>query len=129
MRRAAGLLLGLVAALAALPAQAAEPALTLGVTLRWDSAAQPGGWSPYVVTVKDQGGSDFTGDVALVAHQSRFNGPATPWPTYQTRLTVGRGSERSLDRSVAGRHEFTATARRFLDERSDRRPIVVRPAR
>jgi hypothetical protein len=96
MRRAAGLLLGLVASLAAVPAQAAQPALSLAVALRWDSQAQPGAWSPYVVTVKDAGGADFTGDVFLVAHQSRFNGPATPWPSYQSRVTVGRGSERSV---------------------------------
>src|SRR5438105_1410412 len=96
MRRAAGLLLGLVASLVAVPAQAAEPVLSLSVTQRWATQPQPGNWSPYTITLKDEGGSDFTGDIYLVAHQSKFNGSGPSWPTYQARLTVGRGTERSL---------------------------------
>jgi hypothetical protein len=96
MRRVAGLLLGLLAGLAAVPAEAAEPAITISVAQRWDTQAQAGAWSPYVVTVKDEGGSDFTGDIFLVPHQGKFNGPQTPWPTYQSRLTLGRGTQRSV---------------------------------
>src|SRR5207249_353112 len=96
MRRAAGLLLGLLAGLAAVPAQAAEPVLSLTVSQRWETQPQPGAWSPYVVTVKDEGGADFTGDIFLVPRQGRFNGPQTPWPTYQARVTVGRGTQRSV---------------------------------
>src|SRR5919204_3431179 len=96
MRRVAGLLLGLIAGLAAVPAQAAEPVLSIAVAQRWETQAQAGAWSPYIVSVKDEGGGDFTGDIFLVPHQGRFNGPNTPWPTYQARVTVGRGLQRSV---------------------------------
>jgi hypothetical protein len=82
------------AAAAAVPA---DPQLTLTLALRWGPSSIPGAWTPYVATVKNSGGADFTGDVVLVADRSDFRGAGTAgYPEYHTRVSVPRGGERSI---------------------------------
>jgi hypothetical protein len=93
----------LAAALAlATPAAAAtpagEPQLTLSVALRWGPTAMPGAWTPYVITVKNDGG-DFNGDLVLLANDFRadFRNTGTAgFPDYRVHVAVPRGSERSV---------------------------------
>ena len=76
------------------PARADDSQLTLLVSQRWQIAGTQGTWTPYVVTVRNEGQATFTGDVFLVPNDSRV-GPINGYPVYQTHLSVGRGTERS----------------------------------
>jgi hypothetical protein len=83
-------------ATAAVPA---DPQLTLTLALRWGPSSTQGAWTPYVATLKNSGGADFTGDVALVANDYRPDFRSTGsagYPEYRTRVSVPRGSERSI---------------------------------
>jgi hypothetical protein len=92
----------LMAALAmAAPAAAAsgDPQLTLSLALRWGPTSMHGAWTPYTVTVKNDGGGDFNGDVVLLANDFRsdFRNTGTAgFPDYHVHVTVPRNSERSL---------------------------------
>ncbi|MDQ6742468.1 MAG: hypothetical protein M3Z97_06105 [Candidatus Dormibacteraeota bacterium] len=80
-------------------AASADPQLTLSVALRWGPTAMQGAWTPYLVTVKDDGGGDFTGDVVLLANDFRsdFRNTGTAgFPEYHVHVAVPRGSERQI---------------------------------
>ncbi len=98
LSRLVALLTGLAFALPAAPAQAADPGLTLTINQRWEVSPQAGAWTPYTVTLKNDGAADFTGDVLLVPNQaSRTQGPpSNSYPTYRARLAVPRATARSL---------------------------------
>src|ERR1700730_7211606 len=79
------------------PAAAAsgDPQLTLSVALRWGPTSMQGAWTPYLVTVKNDGGGDFTGDVVLLANDFRsdFRNTGTAgFPEYRVQLAVPHGS-------------------------------------
>jgi hypothetical protein len=92
----------LVAAFAAAaPAAAAsgEPQLTLSLALRWGPTSMQGAWTPYVVTVKNDGTGDFNGDVVLLANDFRSdfrNSGTAGFPAYHQHVAVPRGSQRSF---------------------------------
>ena len=96
--RTAGVLAALLLALPAQPAQAADPQLTLTVALRWGATSTQGIWTPYVADLKNEGSTDFTGDVLLVPNEYRNDfrstGPAS-YPAYRAHVSVPRGAERS----------------------------------
>src|SRR5262245_64953818 len=91
----AGLLLGLPAR----PALAADPQVSLAVSQRWQLANTQGTWTPYVITVRDEGSTGFTGDVFLVPNDTRAVTPDT-YPRYRSPISVGRGSKRYEGLSV-----------------------------
>jgi hypothetical protein len=91
---AAAALVGLLLGLPARQALAADPQLSLVVTQRWQLANTQGTWTPYVVTVRDEGSTGFTGDVFLVPNDSRTVTPDT-YPSYRSPVSVGRGGQRS----------------------------------
>jgi hypothetical protein len=78
---------------------AAHPALadtSLGLTLseRWANS-QPGSWTPYVAAVRNDGSSDFVGDVYLTPAASKAL-PAGGWPDYREHVTVPHGTQRTV---------------------------------
>jgi hypothetical protein len=90
----AAALVGLLLGLPARPVLAADPQLTLVVTQRWQLAGTQGTWTPYVVTVRNDGATGFAGDVYLVPNQSRSVTTNT-FPSYRSAISVNRGSQRS----------------------------------
>jgi hypothetical protein len=95
LSRTAIVLIGLVLAMPAAPAQAAEPQVSLTVGLRWEVGGTQGIWAPYVVTVKNSGNQDFTGDLYLVPNDVRL-GSSDYYPVHRAPVTVRRGGERSV---------------------------------
>lgn len=91
---AAAALVGLLLGLPARPALAGDPKVTLTVTQRWHLTTTQGVWTPYLVTVRDEGGSGFTGDVYLVPNSVRTITPNS-FPTYRAPITVAKGGMRS----------------------------------
>jgi hypothetical protein len=87
------------AVLLGLPAPAAAsssgPQLTLSVSQRWGLASTQGTWTPYVVTVRNVGSANFTGEIELVPHQDA-NDAYTSYPVYREPITVGRQSQRTV---------------------------------
>src|SRR5439155_847300 len=94
LSRAALFLIGLLFAMPAAPAQAAEPQVSLTVGLRWEVGGTQGIWTPYVVTVKNSGKEDFSGDVYLIPNAVRI-GPPDTYPVDRAHVAVARGSQRS----------------------------------
>src|SRR5438093_6559307 len=94
LSRAALVLIGLLFAMPAVPAQAAEPQVSLTVGLRWEVGGTQGVWTPYVVTVKNSGKEDFSGDVYLIPNAVRI-GPPDTYPVDRAHVAVARGSQRS----------------------------------
>src|SRR5215471_21569713 len=90
---AAAALVGLLLGVAARPALAADPKLTMTVSQRWQLAATQGLWTPYVVTVREEGGAAFTGDVFLVPNISRT--PPNTYPSYRAPITLVKGGQHS----------------------------------
>jgi len=90
---AAAALVGLLLGVAARPALAADPKLTMTVSQRWQLAATQGLWTPYVVTVREEGGAAFTGDVVLVPNISRT--PPNAFPSYRAPVTLAKGGQHS----------------------------------
>ena len=86
-------LVGLLLGVAARPALAADPKLTMTVSQRWQLAATQGLWTPYVVTVREEGEAGFTGDVFLVPNNSRT--PPNAFPSYRAPITVAKGGQHS----------------------------------
>ena len=86
-----GLLMGVPRA-----AHADASQLTLVVSQRWQLASTQGTWTPYVVTLRNDGPSGFTGDVYLVPSDSRVN-PINGYPVYQAPVSIGRGSQRTIN--------------------------------
>jgi hypothetical protein len=95
LSRTAIVLIGLVLAMPAAPAQAAEPQVSLTVALRWEVGGTQGIWTPYVVTVKNSANQDFTGDLYLVPNDVRLGSPDY-YPVHRAQVTVPRGGERSV---------------------------------
>ena len=100
LSRTAVLVISLVGLLLAAPstdAWAASPGngTQLSLAARWNSAPVAGSWTPYVVTVNNQGPVSFSGEVALIP-SSRYQQPAYQYPTYQARINVPRGEQRSV---------------------------------
>jgi hypothetical protein len=93
----AGILAMVVGLLLSTPtaAHADDSQLTLLVTQRWQLASTNGTWTPYVVTLRNDGQSGFMGDIFLVPSDSRV-GPINGYPLYRAPISVGRGSERSV---------------------------------
>lgn len=81
--------------LGAAPAMAADSGVELTLTQRWNGGQQ-GAWTPYVATVRNDGASDFTGDITLHPVENTRGPSVQSWPDYHARLTVPRGSERSI---------------------------------
>jgi hypothetical protein len=95
--RAAAPILAVLASLMALPAQAAEPAVSLTVNQRWENVAAPGSWAPYTANIKNEGGSDFSGDLLLVANEALNRGVrAGTYPDYRAHVTVQKGTEKAV---------------------------------
>ena len=92
---AAAGLVGLLLGLPARPAEAAGQKLTVTITQRWQLATTQGLWTPYVVTVHDDGGTGFTGDVFLVPVADATQTPANTFPTYRAPITVPKGGQHS----------------------------------
>ena len=86
-------LVGLLLGVAARPALAADAKLTMTVSQRWQLAATQGLWTPYVVTVHEEGGAGFTGDVYLVPNNSRT--PPNAFPSYRAPITLAKGGQRT----------------------------------
>jgi hypothetical protein len=106
--RAIGPLVGLLAVLGAMPAEAADNPLQVSGSQRWDIVPTAGSWSPYSITLKNQGDSDFTGYVALIPVRAQANLGQPPtsiegWPNYRQRVTIPRGTEKVV-------HLYTAEA-------------------
>src|ERR1700737_3560180 len=95
LSRTAIVLIGLVLALPAAPAQAAEPQVSLTVGLRWEVGGTQGIWAPYVVTVKNSGNQDFTGVLYLVPNDVRL-GSSDYYPVHRAPVTAPRGGDRSV---------------------------------
>jgi hypothetical protein len=92
LSRAAIVLIGLVLATPALPAQAATPQVSLVVGQRWAVGGTPGIWTPYVVAAKNSGSEDFNGDLYLVPNDSRL-GPSNYYPVHRAHVSVPRGRQ------------------------------------
>jgi hypothetical protein len=95
LSRAAIVLIGLVFAMPAVPAQAADPQVSLAVGLRWEVGGTQGIWTPYVVAVKNSGNEDFVGDLYLIPSDVRL-GPTDYYPVHRAHATVARHSQRSV---------------------------------
>lgn len=87
-------LVGLMLGLPARPALAADPQLTLTVSQRWQLASTQGTWTPYVVTVRDDGAANFSGDVYLTPNADASTTPNS-YPSYRAPVNVSRGGQRS----------------------------------
>ena len=92
---AAVALVGLVLGLSARPAHAADPKLSMTVSQRWQLTTTQGAWTPYVVTVKDEGAGGFSGEVVLTPNSIRTIAPNS-FPTYRAPITLARGGQRSV---------------------------------
>jgi hypothetical protein len=95
LSRAAIVLIGLVLAIPAAPAQAADPQVSLTVGLRWEVGGTQGIWAPYVVSVKNSGNQAFTGNLYLVPNDVRL-GSSDYYPVHRAQVNVPRGAERSV---------------------------------
>ena len=82
----------------AAPAQAAaDLPITLSLALRWQGGAATSTWTPYVATVRNDGASDFSGEIDLTPIESHNNlAVRGVFPDYRAQVTVPRGSSRSV---------------------------------
>lgn len=95
--RLVALLAGLALGAPAVNAHAADTGITLNLAQRWSAGAQQGAWTPYLATLRNDGGQDFTGDVILLPNlPSRNQVQGGSWPTYRARITVPKGGSRSI---------------------------------
>jgi len=88
------LLLALAAFGAVLPVHA-DSALTVTVGPRW-GVTSPGNWIPYEVVVRNDGATDFEGDVVLAPAGAPFQQGYTPsdqFPHYSKHVTVAHLSQ------------------------------------
>src|SRR5438132_8864127 len=95
LSRAAIVLIGLVIAMPAAPAQASGPQVSISVGLRWQIGGTQGIWTPYVVSVKNSGNEEFNGDVYLIPNDVSL-GPSDYYPVHRAHVSVQRGSQRSV---------------------------------
>jgi hypothetical protein len=85
------------------PAAASQQrGLSISVSHRWNSAAAPGLWSPYSVTVHNSGSATFEGDLVLAPNQGYQNGAFGPaqvqsLPTYRSHVVVPNGADRTVN--------------------------------
>src|SRR5262245_15149758 len=86
-----GLLLGLPPGPAL---AAADSPISVTIAQRWQLAGTTGTWTPYVVTVHNNGPASFTGDLFLRPSETRSISAIT-FPAYHASITVPRGSQRS----------------------------------
>jgi hypothetical protein len=78
-------------------ARADQPSgLTLTVTQRWKSAANPGSWTAYTITVRNDATGPFDGDVHLVPNTGGNGLPFQSVPRYSAAVSVPRGSARTI---------------------------------
>jgi hypothetical protein len=71
--------------------------LTLTVAQRWNQLGNPGTWSPYSVTVRNDGAAGFDGEVVLTANPPRSSQyPADAFPPYHAAVNVPAGSQRTM---------------------------------
>src|SRR5437868_7953945 len=96
LSRAAIVLIGLLFATPAAPAQAADPQVSLAVSLRWAVGGTQGIWTPYMVAVKNSGSEDFNGDLYLVPNESRFS-PSNTYPVHRAHVAVPRGRQSAVE--------------------------------
>lgn len=82
----------------ALPARAdQENELKITVTHRWKAAGNTGSWTPYLVTVRNDGTGNFNGEVGLLPNQTF--GPSLPYetfPRYRGAVSVPPRTERTM---------------------------------
>jgi hypothetical protein len=88
------LLAPLAPATAAAQAQAAGPTVTLARL--WNQGGTAGSWTPYIVTIRNEGSGGFTGTVVLVADSGYRAGPPTVYPEYREAVAVPAGGQRAL---------------------------------
>ena len=69
---------------------------TLTVSHLWNQNARGGSWSPYVVTVRNDGQTTFAGTVALVADTGYGPIPLGGFPEYDAVVIVPPGSQRAV---------------------------------
>lgn len=81
----------------ALPAGADEDnGLKITVAQRWKVAGNTGGWTPYLVTVRNDGPGNFNGEVGLVPTQTpRGSPPYDSIPRYRGALSVPARTQRT----------------------------------
>jgi hypothetical protein len=91
---------GLLLSMPVTPALAAsEPQITVTLTQRWELNGTQGTWTPYAVTIRDNGQSGFSGDLYLVPGDSRSVAPYT-YPTYHAPVTVQRHGQSTVTFNV-----------------------------
>lgn len=90
LARLACAVVGMAAGLLAMPAQAADPSLSLSLRVDWDGAVEFGSWVPYSITVHNDRASPFSGQVRLVPQGPLGATPSGTTYTAQVRVP-GRG--------------------------------------
>jgi hypothetical protein len=98
--RVAGVMIALAAALAAGTAHAADPQLTLRLTLGWDGGAVAGSWIPYTVSVRnDSSTRDFNGTLVIQPRGPTAvatTGDTAFGTTYTQAIAVPHASSKTL---------------------------------
>src|SRR5690348_6064497 len=89
--------LGLPLLLAGWAAPAAAQAPAAGTTLTlarlWNQGGSAGTWTPYAITVRNDGSGTFTGTAVLLTDGGFSKGPPTTYPEYRAAVTVPPGSQ------------------------------------
>src|SRR5712692_9126588 len=82
----------------AAPVQAASDSpLTLTLSERWETPAPQSTWTPYVATVRNDGATDFSGEVYMTPIDNRNSLPVRGlFPDYRAQVTVPKGGSRSV---------------------------------
>jgi len=110
--------LAMATATASAQTQAAGPTLTLARL--WNQGGTAGSWTPYAITVRNEGTGNFTGTVVLLTDGGfSKGGPPAAYPEYRAAVTVPAGSQRTVNvyamESSSGYHaELRTTDGRLL---------------
>src|SRR5690348_14245657 len=76
-------------------AQATSPTLTLA--RQWNQGGSAGAWTPYAITVRNDGPGTFTGTALLVSDGGYTRGgPPMSFPQYRAAVAVPAGAQRTL---------------------------------
>src|SRR6202049_2353260 len=111
------------AALGAVLPVHADSALTVTVGPRW-GVTSPGNWIPYEVVVRNDGATDFEGDVVLAPAGAPFQQGYTPsdqFPHYSKHVTVAHLSQVKVEIMV-----FDASFGYSAEGRDSSRPTVAK---
>ena len=74
-----------------------QRSISLRLSQLWQMLPTSGSWSPYTITVRNDSGQTFDGEVYLVPNPTRTAGiTTTVVPEYRGAVTVPTGTERSL---------------------------------